>query len=47
MKGAGGYEPDPVRKMMTGWILKHRPDLSTPPYADAPFKSRATLVRRH
>ena len=45
MKGEEGYEPDPVLKKMTGWILKHRPDISTPAYADAPFNNQATLVR--
>lgn len=42
--------PNPVRSErpaldMTGWILKARPDIATPPYSDAPFTNRATLVR--
>ena len=45
LKGDEGYEPDQVLKKMTGWILKHRPDISTPPYAEAPFNNQATLVR--
>jgi hypothetical protein len=46
MEGEEGYEPDPVLKKMTGWILKHRPDLTTPPFGDAPFNNQATLVRK-
>lgn len=46
MTGTDGYEPDPVLKKMTGWILKQRPDIATPPYADAPFTNQATLTRR-
>lgn len=46
LRGDEGYELDPVLKKMTGWILCHRPDLPTPPYADAPFNNQATLVRR-
>jgi hypothetical protein len=46
MTGNDGYAVDPVSKKMTGWLLKHRPDIQTPPYGNAPFNSRATLVRR-
>lgn len=45
MGGDEGYAPDPVLKKMTGWILKHRPDVTTPPIDEAPFSGRATLVR--
>ncbi|MDC3961545.1 hypothetical protein KEG38_47445 [Polyangium jinanense] len=46
MRGNEGYEPDPVLKKMTGWILLARPDITTPPYAEAPFRYKMTLVRR-
>lgn len=45
LRGSEGYQPDPILKKMTGWILKHRPDIATPPFSDAPFTNRATLVR--
>ena len=45
LMGDEGYLPDPVLKKMTGWILKHRPDVTTPPYAEVPFNNQATLVR--
>jgi hypothetical protein len=45
LKGSEGYQPDPVLKKMTGWILKHRLDIATPPFSDAPFTNQATLVR--
>lgn len=45
MEGDEGYAPDPVLKKFTGWILKYRPDVSTPAYEAAPFKGQATLVR--
>ncbi len=45
LKGNDGYLPDPVLKKMTGWILKQRLDIATPPFSDAPFTNQATLVR--
>jgi hypothetical protein len=44
--GAERYKPDPVLKKVTGWAVVQRTDLSTPPYAEAPFRGQATLVRR-
>ena len=46
LPGDEGYEPDPVLDKMTGWILKPRPDIETPSYEEAPFRSQATLVRK-
>jgi hypothetical protein len=43
---ADRYKPDPVLKKVTGWAVLPRPDITTPPLADAPFKNQATLVRR-
>jgi hypothetical protein len=43
---ADRYKPDPVLKKVTGWAVLPRTDVKTPPLADAPFRSQATLVRR-
>ena len=44
--GAERYRPDPVLKKLTGWPLISRGDVRTPPFSEAPFRGRATLVRR-
>lgn len=40
------YQPDPVLKKLTGWAVLPREDVATPPFASAPFRGQATLVRR-
>lgn len=40
------YQPDPKLNKLTGWALLKRPDMRTPPFAEAPFRGRSTLVRR-
>ena len=44
--GAERYRPDPVLKKLTGWAIVQRADISTPPFTEAPFTGRATLVMR-
>lgn len=41
-----GYATDPVLNKVTGWPLRPRAEVATPPYVDAPFVNQATLVRR-
>lgn len=41
-----GYEPDPHLKKVTGWFLIPREDITTPPFAEAPFRGQSSLVTK-
>ena len=44
LAGGDGYRPDPVVHAITGWLLRERPEVTTPTYQPAMFPPRATLV---
>lgn len=46
LPGNQGYEPDPVLKKMTGWVLVPVLGATTPAFEDAPFRGQMTLVKR-
>lgn len=46
LNGDEGYKPDPVRGVITGWLLSQRTDIPTPPYDASRFPPKTSLVPR-